>query len=136
MARDPWFDGQGIDLLRDDFIEGHPRWQRYIADGQITAAEILEQENCIIGMLEKLEPTLSDTQHEALTKVWLEYERPRRTQAKREQIRDGRIAVMWRKGDIAKADVEVKLGKGGRLLPEIRRGGAGGGGGGTGGGGR
>lgn len=74
MARDPWFDGQGIDLLRDDFIEEHPRWQRYIADGQITAAEILEQESCIIGMLEKLEKTLSDSQHEALTKVLLEYE--------------------------------------------------------------
>jgi len=74
MERDPWFDGQGIDLLRDDFIEGHPRWQRYIADGQITAAEILEQENCIIGMLEKLEPELNDKQHAALTKILLEYE--------------------------------------------------------------
>lgn len=74
MARDPWFDGQGIDLLRDDFIEEHPRWQRYIADGQISAAEILEQENCIISMLEKLEPTLNDSQHDALTKVLLEYE--------------------------------------------------------------
>jgi len=74
MARDPWFDGQGIDLLRDDFIEEHPRWQRYIADGQITAAEILEQENCIIDMLKKLEPSLNDQQHEALTKVLLEYE--------------------------------------------------------------
>lgn len=74
MAKDGWFDGKGIDLLRDDFLEDHPRWQRYIADGQITAAEILEQENCIIEMLEELEPTLSDEQHAALTKVLLEYE--------------------------------------------------------------
>jgi hypothetical protein len=74
MARDGWFDGQGIDLLRDDFLEEHPRWQRYIADGQISAAEILDQESCIIEMLKKLEPTLSDTQHQALTSVLLEYE--------------------------------------------------------------
>ncbi len=74
MAKDGWFDGKGIDLLRDDFLEDHPRWQRYISDGQITAAEILEQENTIIGMLETLEPSLSDEQHAALTKVLLEYE--------------------------------------------------------------
>jgi hypothetical protein len=74
VERDGWFDGKGIDLLRDDFLEGHPRWQRYIADGQITAAEILEQESCIIDMLGKIEPTLNDEQHKALTKILLEYE--------------------------------------------------------------
>lgn len=74
MSRDGWFDGKGIDLLRDDFLEEHPRWKRYIADGQITAAEILEQENCIIQMLQKLEPSLNDQQHAELTKVLLEYE--------------------------------------------------------------
>jgi hypothetical protein len=44
------------------------------ADGQITAAEILEQENTIIDMLESIEPTLNDEQHAALTKILLEYE--------------------------------------------------------------
>lgn len=73
-ARDGWFDGKGIDLLRDDFLEDHAGWQRYIADGQITAAEILEQEARITQMLRDLEPTLSDDQHEQLTKVLLEYE--------------------------------------------------------------
>lgn len=74
MERDGWFDGKGIDLLRDDFLEDHPRWQRYIADGQITASEILEQESNIMAMLTQLEPKLSDAQHAELTKVLLEYE--------------------------------------------------------------
>lgn len=74
MARDGWFDGQGVDLLRDEFLEDHAAWRRYIADGQITAAEILEQEGRITEMLKRVEPTLDDAQHEALTKVLLEYE--------------------------------------------------------------
>ena len=74
MGRDGWFDGKGIDLLRDDFLEDHAGWQRYIADGQITAAEILEQESRITQMLREVEPTLTDEQHESLTKVLLEYE--------------------------------------------------------------
>ena len=48
--------------------------ERYIADGQITAAEILEQEARITQMLRDLEHTLNDEQHEQLTKVLLEYE--------------------------------------------------------------
>ena len=74
MDRDGWFDGKGVDLLRDEFLEDHAAWRRYIADGQITAAEILEQETRIIEMLKEVEPTLSDVQHAALTKVLLEYE--------------------------------------------------------------
>jgi hypothetical protein len=74
MARDGWFDGQGVDLLRDEFLEDHAAWRRYIADGQITASEILEQESRIIDMLKQIEPTLDDKQHENLTKVLLEYE--------------------------------------------------------------
>ena len=74
MERDGWFDGNGVDLLRDEFLEDHAGWRRYIADGQITAAEILEQETRIIEMLKEVEPTLSDSQHAALTKVLLEYE--------------------------------------------------------------
>jgi hypothetical protein len=42
--RDGWFDGKGIDLHRDDFLDHHAGWKRYMEDGQITAGEILEQE--------------------------------------------------------------------------------------------
>lgn len=74
MARDGWFDGEGLDLHRDEFLDGHAGWQKYIADGQITAGEILEQEAKIIAMLKKLEPKLSDELHAELTGVLLEYE--------------------------------------------------------------
>ena len=74
MARDGWFDGKGVDLLRDEFLVTHPGWKKYIADGEIDASEILEQENRIIGMLRELEPKLDDAQHEMLTKTLLEYE--------------------------------------------------------------
>ncbi len=74
MGRDGWFDGRGIDLLRDEFLETHAGWQKYIADGEITADEILEQENRIVAMLQKLEPELDDATHARLTKALLEYE--------------------------------------------------------------
>jgi hypothetical protein len=74
MARDPWFDGKGLDLYREDFLETHPGWNKYIADRRITAGEILEQEVKIAAMLKKLEPTISDEVHGELTQVLLEYE--------------------------------------------------------------
>ncbi len=73
-GRDGWFDGEGLDLLREQFLDHHEGWKKYIEDGQITAEEILEQENKIIGMLTELEPMLSDEVHEKLTKALLEYE--------------------------------------------------------------
>ena len=72
--RDGWFDGRGLDLLREQFLDGHDAWKKYIEDGQITAEEILEQENRIIHMLRILEPTIEDKLHKELTAVLLEYE--------------------------------------------------------------
>ncbi len=74
MATDGWFDGQGLDLQRDEFLDDHPGWQKYLADGVISASEILEQEAKIAAMLKELEPQLSEAVHAALTKVLLEYE--------------------------------------------------------------
>lgn len=74
MARDPWFDGKGLDLYRNDFLDTHPGWRKYIEDGKITAGEILEQEVKIASMLKALEPMLSDEAHAKLTDVLLEYE--------------------------------------------------------------
>lgn len=72
--RDGWFDGRGFDLLREQFLDHHEGWKRYIADGQITADEILEQENRIITMLSELEPTIDDDLHKRFTALLLEYE--------------------------------------------------------------
>ena len=58
--RDGWFDGRGLDLLRENFLDDHEGWKKYIEDSQITAEEILEQENRIISMLRDLEPTIDD----------------------------------------------------------------------------
>lgn len=74
MSRDGWFDGKGIDLLREDFLENHEGWQKYIEDGQITAGEILEQETRIAQMLHELEDRVDDETHALLTKTFLEYE--------------------------------------------------------------
>lgn len=74
MERDGWFDGKGLDLYREDFLDTHEGWKKYIADGKITASEILEQELKIAKMLRKLEPKLSDELHAEVTKVLLEYE--------------------------------------------------------------
>lgn len=72
--RDGWFDGRGLDLLREQFLDDHEGWKKYIEDGQITAEEILEQENRIIGMLRILEPQIDKELHKKLTDVLLEYE--------------------------------------------------------------
>lgn len=72
--RDGWFDDQGLDLLREDFLDHHEGWKKYIEDGQITAEEILEQENRIITMLRALEPKIDDATHRQLTETLLEYE--------------------------------------------------------------
>ncbi len=74
MSRDGWFDGQGLDLLREEFLDSHDGWKKYIEDGQITALEILEQENRIVSMLTELEPSIDDETHKKLTDVLLEYE--------------------------------------------------------------
>lgn len=74
MARDGWFDGLGVDLYRDDYLDHHPHWRKYLADGHVSASEVLEQESRVRSMLEELEPRLSDEVHEALTRVLLEYE--------------------------------------------------------------
>ncbi|MCA9791633.1 MAG: hypothetical protein KC910_07545 [Candidatus Eremiobacteraeota bacterium] len=74
MSRDGWFDGKGFDLHRDEFLEHHAGWQKYIEDGEITADEILEQETRIVEMLRDIEPTLDDKTHAVLTKTLLEYE--------------------------------------------------------------
>jgi len=72
--RDGWFDGRGLDLLREQFLDHHEGWKKYIEDSQITAEEILEQENRIINMLRELEPIIEDGLHKKLTAVLLEYE--------------------------------------------------------------
>lgn len=72
--RDGWFDGRGLDLLREQFLDEHEGWKKYIEDSQITAEEILEQENRIISMLRDLEPDVDESIHKRLTAVLLEYE--------------------------------------------------------------
>lgn len=72
--KDGWFDGQGLDLLREDFLDHHEGWKKYIEDGQITAEEILEQENRIVSMLRVIEPELDLATHKKLTDILLEYE--------------------------------------------------------------
>lgn len=72
--KDGWFDGQGLDLLREEFLDHHEGWKRYIADGQITAEEILEQENRIVSMLRLIEPQMAPSLHKQLTDILLEYE--------------------------------------------------------------
>ena len=72
--KDGWFDGQGLDLLREDFLDHHEGWKKYIEDGQITAEEILEQENRIVSMLRVIEPELDPAIHKKLTDILLEYE--------------------------------------------------------------
>ena len=34
--RDGWFDGRGLDLLRENFLDDHEGWKKYIEDSPVS----------------------------------------------------------------------------------------------------
>ncbi len=74
MARDGWFDGQGVDLFKNALDKRKKEWEKYIADGKIDENEIKMQKAIIINKLKRFENELGDAQHRKLTDILIDYE--------------------------------------------------------------
>ncbi len=74
MARDGWFDGQGIDLFKNALDKRKKEWDEIMADGEVSEKEIKMQKAVIIKKLKRIEPELGDSQHRMLTDVLIDYE--------------------------------------------------------------
>jgi hypothetical protein len=71
---DGWFDGRGIELLKQRVVEKLPRWNKYVEDGVISPGEKRKQYQIVHKKLKKLEPKVPASIYEDLTDVLLEYE--------------------------------------------------------------
>ena len=74
MARDGWFDGQGVDLFKNALDKRKKEWEKFIADGKIDDKEIKMQKAIIIGKLKRFEDELGESQHRKLTDILIDYE--------------------------------------------------------------
>jgi hypothetical protein len=54
----PWFDPETGVLMLDDYITSLPSYEKYVADGIITPAEVAEQAQNLAKSLKKLEQSL------------------------------------------------------------------------------
>ena len=68
----PWFDPETGILMLDEYIPSLPSYQKYVADGIITPAEVAEQAQNLAKSLQKLEQSLSPEQHALATEALCE----------------------------------------------------------------
>lgn len=74
MARDGWFDGQGVDLFQIGVQGRKEEWNAYLKDGVVDVAELKKQLDLVKLRLAKMEPNLSDEQHREVTELIYDYE--------------------------------------------------------------
>lgn len=72
MARASWFDERSNELSFSKYVEKMDSWQQALADGVVQPEELSRQQERVTDLLRKLEPTLSDEQHKALTEIFYE----------------------------------------------------------------
>lgn len=71
MARVSWIDADNHPTL-EAHVSQLEHFTRSLADGVVDKAELAKQEDNLIAALRAVEPTLSDAQHEAVTKLLAE----------------------------------------------------------------
>ena len=74
MAKDGWFDGQGMDLFKIGTAGRGKEWEAYLADGVVDIGELKKQFAIVKDRLRKLEPKLSDALHKEVTELIMDYE--------------------------------------------------------------
>jgi len=72
MARTNWFDPDTNSLVLDEQVTKLDNFVKAMTDGIIEPAEVAVQEAQLVAAMKAVEPTLSDEQHEAVTKLLLE----------------------------------------------------------------
>lgn len=72
MSRKSWTDEQGETTLIDDYARQSTAFIDAMADGKIDLAEVESQEATLVALMKKIEPTLDDEQHAAITELLCE----------------------------------------------------------------
>lgn len=71
MAK-PWFDPQTGMLLIDHYVTETESYHKIMADGQVTAEEIAEHAQRVVGLMRGLEERLPAELHERTTEMLVE----------------------------------------------------------------
>lgn len=71
MGRSSWIDDDNNPLL-EDHVARLEHFTQAMADGVITADELEQQENLLVGAMRAIEPELSDEQHHKVTQLMAE----------------------------------------------------------------
>ena len=72
MSRTSWTDEQGETTLIDDYARQSTVFIDAMADGKIDRSEVESQEARLVALMKKIEPTLDDAQHVAITELLCE----------------------------------------------------------------
>ncbi|TWU46033.1 hypothetical protein Q31b_12110 [Novipirellula aureliae] len=72
MSRKSWTDEQGETTLIDDYAKQSADFIAAMADGKIDKSEVDAQEAKLVAIMNKIEPTLDDQQHAAITELLCE----------------------------------------------------------------
>ena len=72
MTRKSWMDDQGETTLIDDYARQSASFIDAMADGKIDPSEVEVQEAKVVALMKKIEPTLDDDQHAAITELLCE----------------------------------------------------------------
>ncbi len=71
-TKTPWFDEKTEAPLLAEYARKLDSFCDAVADGQVTSAELEEQEKRIVSHMKELEPLLSDEAHEKVTQLLCE----------------------------------------------------------------
>lgn len=72
MARTNWLDETQQSTLIDEYTEKLSNFMEAMADGHIDSKELADQESRLVKLMKEVEPTLSDAQHEKMTRLLCE----------------------------------------------------------------
>ena len=72
MTRKSWMDEQGETTLIDDYGRQSASFIDAMSDGKIDPSEVEAQEAKLVALMKKIEPTLDDDQHAAITQLLCE----------------------------------------------------------------
>jgi hypothetical protein len=71
-SKQSWLDDKAQTPLIDGYVQKLGTFVDAMADGQIDAKELADQEKRLVASLKEVEPTLSDAQHGQVTKLLCE----------------------------------------------------------------
>ena len=72
MARKSWLDEKGETTLIDEYAQQSSEFIQAMADGKIDKDEVDQQEAKLVALMKKVEPNLTDEQHDEITQLLCE----------------------------------------------------------------